>query len=417
LTEQEPRIFLCHAKEDKERVKALYRQLKKAGYHPWLDEEDLLPGVDWELEIRRAIRGSELFLACLSQKSLTRKGYIHKEIKMALDELDQMPEGKIYLIPVRLEECQVPERLRSRQWVDLFTPGGFEKLSGALDFELGKRPPQPFEPELILIPAGEFLMGSDPGRDRDAEADEQPQHRLYLPEYYIAKTPVTNAQYVAFVEATGHREPHGWQGGKAPGDKADHPVVSVSWHDAMAYCQWLAKATNKAYRLPSEAEWEKAARGVEGRIYPWGNEWDAKRCNSSEGERGGMTPVGMYSPQLHPELAEGGDSPYGCVDMAGNVWEWTGSVYEKYPYDPEGGREDPGAEALVCCVAARSTMIRGTFAARAATGATRTAGTTALGFACASRHSRSRSCPEDTVGRCERPTSSTDLTEVTDGYA
>jgi hypothetical protein len=198
-----PRIFLCHAKEDKARVRELYHQLKAAGYSPWLDEEDLLPGVDWDLEIRRAIRGSEFFLACLSKKSIDKRGYVQKELKMGLGVLDEMPEGKIYLIPVRFEACEVPERLQSWQWVDLFAPRGFEKLKRALDSELDSRP-APIEPELILIPAGEFLMGSDPSKDKYARDDEQPQHTVYLPDYYMAKTPVTNAQYAAFLEATGH---------------------------------------------------------------------------------------------------------------------------------------------------------------------------------------------------------------------
>jgi hypothetical protein len=225
--EGKPRIFLCHAREDKPKVIDLYHQLKEAGYNPWLDEEDLLPGVDWELEIRRAIRDSEIFLACLSKKSLNRKGYIHKEIKIALNELDQMPEGKIYLIPVRFEACEVPERLQSRQWVDLFARRGFEKLKRALDFELGPRP-APLEPELILIPAGEFLMGSDPEKDKGAYEDEQPQHTLYLPDYYLAKALVTNAQYAAFVEAIGHGSPSHWWGEKPPPGKENHPVVNVS---------------------------------------------------------------------------------------------------------------------------------------------------------------------------------------------
>jgi formylglycine-generating enzyme required for sulfatase activity len=112
--------------------------------------------------------------------------------------------------------------------------------------------------------------------------------------------------------------------------------VYVTWHDAMAYCRWLARVTGRAYRLPSEAEWEKAARGTDGRIWPWGNKWDSKRCNSREGGPGNTTPVGQYSPQ--------GDSPYGCVDMAGNVWEWTLSLLKDYPYDPKDGREDAQAE-------------------------------------------------------------------------
>jgi formylglycine-generating enzyme required for sulfatase activity len=329
LTEQEPRIFLCHAKEDKERVRELYHRLKETGYHPWLDEEDLLPGQDWDLEIRRAVRGSGFFLACLSKDSIDKRGYVQKELKMGLDVLDEMPEGKIYLIPVRLEECEVPERLQSRQWVDLFEARGFEKLKGALDFELGPRPPTPFEPELIHIPAGEFLMGSDPQQDKDAQKNEQPQHTVYLPDYYIAKTPVTNAKYAIFAEATIRRKP--------PAGKENHPVVEVSWYDAIAYCTWLAEATGKAYRLPSEAEWEKAARGTDGRIYPWGDDPpDKNRCNFASNVKD-TTPVAQYSPQ--------GDSPYGCVDMAGNVWEWTLSIDDDYPYDPKDGREDQ--EAMV----------------------------------------------------------------------
>ena len=196
-------------------------------------------------------------------------------------------------------------------------------------------PRQPFEPEVLLIPAGEFLMGSDPEQDKHAYGDEQPQHTLNLPDYYLAKTPVTNAQYLAFVQATDHREPQHWEQGKPPAGKVDHPVVKVSWDDVVAYCRWLAEATGKPYRLPSEAEWEKGARGADGRIWPWGNRWDPQRCNSSEGGKGGPTPVGAY-PQ--------GASPYGCLDMAGNVWEWTSSLYKGYPYDAADGREDLEAE-------------------------------------------------------------------------
>jgi formylglycine-generating enzyme required for sulfatase activity len=191
-----------------------------------------------------------------------------------------------------------------------------------------------FEPEMILIPAGEFLMGSDPRKDRDAYDCEEPQHTLYLPDYYIAKTPVTNAQYAAFLQSVGQKLPKYWREATLPKGKEEHPVVNVSWRDAINYCRWLSKITGRPYRLPSEAEWEKAARGTDGRIYPWGDEWDASRCNSSQG--GGKrdtTPVGMYSPQ--------GDSPYGCVDMAGNVYEWTNTRYIKdYPYRADDGRED-----------------------------------------------------------------------------
>ncbi len=329
-----PRIFLYHASEDKPRARELYHQLKAAGYHPWLDTEDLLPGQDWWEEIERIIRNHDnLVVVCLSCHS-AKKGMVQKEIKRALDVLGEMPEGTIYLIPARLEDCQVPDRLLKLHWVELVEPDGFEKLKKALDFEIGKRPP-PFEPKLVLIPAGEFLMGSDPKKDRHADKSEQPQHRPYLPDYYMAKTPATNTQYAAFVQAAGHKPPDHWEAKKPPQGKEDHPVVNINWRDAMAYCKWLAEITAKPYRLPSEAEWEKAARGTDGRIYPWGNEWDAKRCNNRESGKDDTTPVGAY-PQ--------GASPYGLLDMAGNVWEWTISLYRPYPYQSRDGREDPRAE-------------------------------------------------------------------------
>lgn len=198
-------------------------------------------------------------------------------------------------------------------------------------------PATSLEPELIRIPAGRFRMGSDPRKDKQANGGEQPQHTLYPPTYYIAKTPVTNAQYAVFVQDTGHDPPRHWEDGRVPRGKHNHPVASVSWHDAVAYCRWLSKVTGKDYNLPSEAEWEKAARGTDGRIYPWGDRWDASRCNSAEGGKGDTTAVGAY-----PR----GVSPYGVLDMAGNVWEWTRSLYRDYPYDPTDGREEPEAEGL-----------------------------------------------------------------------
>jgi formylglycine-generating enzyme required for sulfatase activity len=198
----------------------------------------------------------------------------------------------------------------------------------------------PIHLELVRVPAGEFLMGSDPDNDEEAHSAEQPQHTLDLPEFYIGKYPVTNAQYAAFVEATDHRRPEHWNTDGVPSGKEDYPVVSVSWDDAMAFCQWLSRKTGKDFTLPSEAEWEKAARGplpsevegADGRIYPWGNQSPTADLCNFDMNVGGTTPVGTYSPQ--------GDSPYGCADMAGNVWEWTRSLWRDYPYDSGDGRED-----------------------------------------------------------------------------
>jgi formylglycine-generating enzyme required for sulfatase activity len=198
---------------------------------------------------------------------------------------------------------------------------------------------------MILIPAGEFLMGSDPQQDEYADNHEQPQHCLYLPDCYLAKTPVTKAEYRAFVLATGHEAPYGWTDRAPPGGEGDHPVVNVTWYGAMAYCQWLSEATGRDYGLPSEAEWEKGARGADGRIYPWGNCRVTRRGNSAESGLIKTTSVQAYAR---------GASPYGVLDLAGNVREWTRSLWGqsakepsyRFPCKPTGGREnlDAGQE-------------------------------------------------------------------------
>ena len=238
---------------------------------------------------------------------------------------------------------------------------------------------EPIAFDWVTVPAGN-LMGSDESKDAKAEDREMPQHTLNLPEYRIARVPVTVAQFRRFVEASGYRttaerqgSAYGWTGATwedvkgaywaAPrgpasdvGQKAEHPVTCLSWEDAVAFCQWAE------VRLPTEAQWEKAARGTDGRIFPWGNaEPDEKRCNFAM-KVGDTTPVGSYPT---------GASPYGCLDMAGNVWEWTSSLYQGYPYDAGDGREDPAASGsrvlrggsfvnnrlLVRCASRRSTTL------------------------------------------------------------
>jgi formylglycine-generating enzyme required for sulfatase activity len=197
--------------------------------------------------------------------------------------------------------------------------------------------------EFVLIPEGEFTIGSNPRKDRLAQTDESPPHQLYVTDYYIMRYPVTNAQYRLFVEATGHRLPLFWPDGQFPADKADHPVVGVSFKDAALFCRWAAQETGLPLRLPTEPEWEKAARGPDGRLFPWGNEWDGHNCNHGEGWPAESTPVGRFSPQ--------GDSPYGMADIAGNVQDWCASLFGAYPYDPQDGRE-----AMVYTAEERSLM-------------------------------------------------------------
>ncbi|HKZ86550.1 MAG TPA: SUMF1/EgtB/PvdO family nonheme iron enzyme [Anaerolineae bacterium] len=176
---------------------------------------------------------------------------------------------------------------------------------------------------MALAPAGEFLMGE--GNDT---------HSVYVAAFYIAKYPLTNRAYKAFVDAAGHKAPRHWQTGY-PEALDDHPVVNINWYDALAYCRWLSDTTGHHYRLPTEAEWEKAARGTDSRTYPWGNVFDKARCNGWEAGMGWTTPVDCYP---------SGASPYGVLDMVGNVWEWCSSLHADYPYRADDGREDLAAE-------------------------------------------------------------------------
>lgn len=168
---------------------------------------------------------------------------------------------------------------------------------------------------MVEVPAGEFTMGNDGGED-----DEKPAHTVTLEAFEMDMFEVTNAEFAKFVEETDWQteaEKAGEAGWRAYAEGRDnYPVVKVTWNDANAYCQWAGK------RLPTEAEWEKAARGTDGRMYPWGNEWDPDKANVKESGFRGTVAVGSFGE---------GASPYGVFDMAGNVWEWTADWYQAYP--------------------------------------------------------------------------------------
>jgi CheY-like chemotaxis protein len=132
------RIFLCHSSNDKPSVRVLYRRLRDDGFDPWLDEEDLLPGQEWEREIPKAVRKCDVVVVCLSRAAINKRGYVQKEIKIALDIADEQPEGTIYIIPLKLEECEVPERLSHLHWVDFFKEEGYGRLVRSLETGLAK---------------------------------------------------------------------------------------------------------------------------------------------------------------------------------------------------------------------------------------------------------------------------------------
>jgi formylglycine-generating enzyme required for sulfatase activity len=192
---------------------------------------------------------------------------------------------------------------------------------------------------MVLVPAGPFTRGSNDDHVQQATnwcgcaranfEDELYMHQVEVSAFYIDRTPVTNSQFEAFVTATAYQteaerkaEANTWRTAY-DGGKPDHPVVWMSWNDAAAYCEWAGK------RLPTEAEWEKAARGTDARLWPWGNNWDPARANTAEGGRKGTMPVGSF-----PD----GASPYGVLDMAGNVWEWVGDWFGYTYYQTESGR-------------------------------------------------------------------------------
>lgn len=182
--------------------------------------------------------------------------------------------------------------------------------------------------EMVHIPPGEFIMGTDKvdsegltyeaGIIKPLYVDERPEHKVHLDGYYIDKFEVTNIQYKKFVDKTGHKAPPIWNGNMYPQGTENHPVVTVSWQDAADYCKWAGK------RLPTEAEWEKAARGTDSREYSWGNEFSFDKANLTEASHlvGNPLPVGSFKEDK---------SPYGVFDMVGNVHEWTSTPYGPYP--------------------------------------------------------------------------------------
>ncbi len=237
-------------------------------------------------------------------------------------------------------------------------------------------------PALVEVPAGPFIIGSDRfEREAGYRLDERAyghsrtrQWRWYDREaargtattaaFAITRTPVTNAQYAVFVAETGHRAPdvgpdvwrgyglihpyartrrHAWRNGRPPAGRADHPVVLVSHDDARAYAAWLSDRTDRTWRLPSETEWEKAARGVDGRRFPWGDSFAPAMLNSHDAGPFDTLPVGRFP---------AGASPFGLLDAAGQVFEWTANASGAGRYTVKGGSWDDSG-CGVCRPAAR----------------------------------------------------------------
>ena len=340
------RVFISHAHEDAPFAHQLAADLERDGIPVWIAPESIRPGEQWLTAIARGLQESGVCVVVLTPAGVA-SSWVEYETNLAIN---RERRGQMSLLLLDVADCDAPFGWTGFQFLPFrgSYAAGLAALRARLDggaVETFQRnvstPGRRIHPktgiELIRIPAGPFLYGSSEA-DKMAIDNEKPQRTVDLPAYWIGRTPVTNAEFARFVAATGHRTTAevegkgiGWTGSKwdwiAGADwrhpsgpktsidgKDTHPVVQVSWHDAQAFCDWAGLA------LPAEEQWEKAARGTDGRIWPWGNSPPTTdHCNFG-GNVGGTTPVGHYSPK--------GDSPYGCADMVGNVSEWTGSWYE-----------------------------------------------------------------------------------------
>jgi formylglycine-generating enzyme required for sulfatase activity len=337
-------VFISYSRKDQAYTRRLADELRGRGFSVWNDDR-IDFGDRWWQTIVQAIRDSSALIVVMTPDS-EESEWVEREVQLALSErkpvFPLLLSGKGFALLITRQYANVTDgEMPAEDFyhrLERVIPALGTAEAPLVAAERGESvapilPRQPFEPEMIFIPAGDFAMGSDPQKDPAANGAEQPQHDLHLPAYHVAKTPVTNALYLSFVQATNCQTPSYWREGQPLAGQERHPVVGVNWYDAVAYCDWLSEVTGKPYRLPSEAEWEMSARGSDGRIYPWGDRWEEQRCNTAASGRWSTTPVDAYLQ---------GASPYGLLDMAGNVWEWTQSLYKSYPYDPsaEAGDSD-----------------------------------------------------------------------------
>lgn len=335
-------VFISYSRNDMLFVEKFAADLTNAGVDVWWDINSIQGSDIWEKKIEEGLRTSQFFIVVMSPDAMNSR-WVQREYISA----DWMG---IPIVPIKYKECLTPLTLRDAQAVD-YVEKKYDKFLDEVLAILGAKntvKPKSFVGEnnitiggieFLRIPAGEFVMGcgdlqtGKKLRNVPIEYDQQPEHRVDINyDYWMGKYPITNSQYSKYAEEK-HFQIYpmsGWQ------SKMSHPVVNVSWSDARSYAKWfnekyqkeLKMAGDLMLRLPTEAEWEKAARGSSGNQFPWGNTFEEKKCNLGIGT---TTPVGSYS-------AAGGNAPYGCADMLGNVWEWCQDLYKISVYQDRMGK-------------------------------------------------------------------------------
>ncbi|MCA2691609.1 SUMF1/EgtB/PvdO family nonheme iron enzyme [Microcystis sp. M034S2] len=399
MKKSEIQIFLAHASEDKPAVLALFNRLKQAGYKPWLDKKDLIPGQIWRDEIPKAIKASQIFLACLSGKSANKQGYIQRELRIALDTLGEMLPGTIFFIPMRLEECEIPDlrmsevglNLRDIHRLDYWEEDGFEQLERAIGYQFKLEPEEPKQPvivpeepkqplsvfnfeivrvnakgeqikkeskqsqyfredlgngitlEMVAIPGGTFTMGTE---DEEIERLvkkfnwegfrwERPQHRVTVSSFYMGRYPITQSQWKAIAATAKIDIDLETNPSNFKGDEL--PVESVNWYQATEFCKRLSRETKREYRLPSEAEWEYACRAGTTTPFYFGETITGELANYDASKTYAEEAKGEYRQQTTP-VGQFPPNAFGLYDMHGNVWEWCADTWhDNYDGAPTDG--------------------------------------------------------------------------------